>query len=260
MDTQDIEEAAHQAGDSKPVGWGARLGFGVSGVLHLLIAWIALTVAWSSSGRSPSQSGALATLARSPGGSLLLWVVVAGFAFLAVWQLTQAVRGGSVLDRLKAAGQSVVYVALAWTAFKFAIGSPTSSSAGTKDFTAALMQHPGGRIGVAVIGLAVIGVGGYHVHKGWTKGFLEDLRKNPGTMVVQTARAGYVAKGVALFLVGFLFLLATVHNAPSKATGLDGGLRTLREAPGGTWLLSVVAVGIAAFGIFAFAHARYART
>ncbi len=52
--------------------WGARLGFAVSGVLHLLIAWIALKVAWSTSGGSANQSGALSTLARGPGGALLL--------------------------------------------------------------------------------------------------------------------------------------------------------------------------------------------
>lgn len=260
MDTHDIKKAVHQAGESKPIDWGARLGFGVSGVLHLLIAWIALKVAWSSGGGSASQSGALATLAHSPGGPLLLWVAVTGFALLAVWQLTQAIRTGSATDHLKAGGQAVVYVALGWTALKFATGSPTSSSGRTQDFTASLMHHPGGRFAVAAIGLAVILVGGYHAYKGWTRRFLKDLAEHPGTTLVQVARVGYLAKGVALCLVGFLFLLAAVRNAPSKSTGLDGGLRTLREAPAGTWLLSVVAIGIAAYGVFALAHARYART
>ncbi|HWC21893.1 MAG TPA: DUF1206 domain-containing protein [Flexivirga sp.] len=260
MDTRDIKETADQAGDSAPVEWGARLGFVVSGVLHLLIAWIAFKVAWSSSRGSASQSGALATLAHSPGGPLLLWVVFAGFALLAIWQLAQVVRTGSLQDRLQAAGQTVVFLALGWTAFKFAIGSPTSSDGRTKDFTASLIHHPGGRLAVAAIGLAVIVVGGYHVYKGWRKRFLEDLQEHPGNTLVQVARVGYVGKGVALFLVGILFLVAAVRNAPSKATGLDGGLRTLRDAPAGAWLLSAVAAGIAAYGVFALARTRYART
>lgn len=260
MDTRDVKETADQAGESKPVEWGARLGFSVSGVLHLLIAWIALKVAWSSSSGSASQSGALSTVAHSPGGPLLLWVVVAGFALLAVWQLTLVFRSDSVTDRLQAAGSMIVYLALGWTAFKFATGSPTSSNGRTEDFTASLMHHPGGRIAVAAVGLGVIAVGGYHVYKGWTKGFMDDLQEHPGKTLIEVARVGYIAKGVALFLVGLLFLIAAVRNAPSKSTGLDGGLRTLRDAPGGTWLLSAVAVGIAAYGVFALARARYART
>jgi hypothetical protein len=34
-------------------------------------------------------------------------------------------------------------------------------------------------------------------------------------------------------------------------------MRTILDAPFGQWLLSLVAVGIAAFGIFCFFRARY---
>lgn len=259
VDTPDVKETAQHAGQSQAVQGGARLGFVVSGVLHLLIAWIALKVAWSTGGGSANQSGALSTLARSTGGALLLWVVVAGFALLAVWELTQVIRVSDMSDRAKAVGKFVVNAALAWTAFKFATGSPTSSRGRTEDLTATLMHHPGGRLAVAAIGLAVVGVGGYHVYKGWKKKFLEDLREHPGNGIVQIGRAGYVAKGMALIMVGFLFVLAAARNAPSKSTGLDGALRTLRQAPAGTWLLSLVAIGIAAYGVYSIARARYAR-
>lgn len=259
VDTPDAKETAHQAGESKPVQWGARLGFAVSGVLHLLIAWIALKVAWSTGGGSANQSGALSTLAGNPGGVLLLWVVVAGFALLALRELTQVILANGMSDRAKAVSKLVVNTALAWTAFKFATGSPSSSRGKTEDFTATLMHHPGGRLAVAAIGLAVVGVGGYHVYKGWTKKFLHDLREHPGNAIVQTGRAGYVAKGIALIMVGFLFVLAAARNAPSKSTGLDRALRTLRQAPAGTWLLSLVAIGIAAYGVYSIARARYAR-
>ncbi|TWP34229.1 DUF1206 domain-containing protein [Leekyejoonella antrihumi] len=261
MDTPDVKTMARQAGDSKPIEWGARLGYAVNGLLHLLIAWIALKVAWSSGGGgSPNQSGALATLAHTPGGPLLLWVTVAGFVLLAVWQLTEAISGASSgADRVKAAGKLVVYGVLAWTALKFATGGSTSSSGRTEDFTAIAMRHSGGRLVVAVLGLAVVGVGGYHVYKGWRKKFVKDLQEHPGNSVIQAGRTGYVAKGVALVAVGFLFLVAAIRRAPSKATGLDGGLRTLREAPAGAVLLSLVALGIAAYGIYSFARSRYAR-
>ena len=60
---------------------GARVGYAVSGVLHLLIGWIALQVAWSASGKSADQSGALQSLAGNSVGRLTLWLAVAGLAF-----------------------------------------------------------------------------------------------------------------------------------------------------------------------------------
>ena len=262
MKTPDVKTAAHEAGNSTIVERGARLGYAMSGLLHLLIAYIALKVAWTSGGGNADQSGALATLANSTGGPFVLWLTVAGFVLLAVWQLTEAVtgaHGAEPADRAKAAGKLVVYAALAWTALTFATGSSTSSSGQTKDFTASLMGHAGGRLLVGALGLGVVAVGAYHVYKGWKRKFLEDLEEHPGNWAVQAGRAGYVAKGVALVVVGFLFLVAAIRKAPSEATGLDGALRTLREAPAGPIVLTLVAVGLAAFGVYCGARARYAR-
>ena len=41
-----VHAAASQAGDSQVVEKGARLGFAASGLLHLLIAWVILRLAW----------------------------------------------------------------------------------------------------------------------------------------------------------------------------------------------------------------------
>ena len=190
------------------------MGYAVSGVLHLLIGWIALQVAWSASGKSADQSGALQTLAGNTLGRLTLWVAVVGFLALGLWQLAnglaaQPAQGSSPWAvRGKSLSKAVVYLALAWTSFSFAKGQPSSSKAQSADFTATLLQHTGGRLLVAVIGLVVIGVGGYHVVKGWTKKFLQDLSENPGILATRAGVVGYIAKGVALAVVGILFVVA----------------------------------------------------
>ena len=91
--------------------------------------------------------------------------------------------------------------------FSFAKGQPSSSKAQSADFTATLLQHPGGRLLVAVIGLVIIGIGIYHVVKGWTREFLTDLRKNPGILAT---RLGVVVMSprASLALVGVLFVTA----------------------------------------------------
>jgi len=70
----------------------ARIGYSVSGVLHLLIAYIVVRLAFGS-GRNADQSGALATLAAQPGGAVALWITAVGLAALALWRLAEAVVG-----------------------------------------------------------------------------------------------------------------------------------------------------------------------
>ena len=70
---------------------------------------------------------------------------------------------------------------------------------------------------------------------------------------------GYAAKGVALGIVGALFVLAAVHANPEEASGLDGALQTLRDAPAGPVLLLAVALGLVAFGVYCGVRSRFGR-
>ena len=251
----------------------ARAGYAVSGVLHVLIGVLALQVAFGSGAKQADQSGALGTIAATPFGGIVLWFAVVAFVALGAWQVAKAIHGGSPTtggrgegsagDRAKAIGRAVVYLALAFTAFTFARGGASSSSQQTADTTAKLMSAPGGRVLVAAVGLAIVVVGGYHVYKGWKKKFLEDLHRLPsgtaGPVVRRLGVAGYVLKGVALAIVGVLFVTAAVEADPSKATGLDGALHTLRDQPAGVALLVIVALGFVAYGIYSFVRARYGR-
>jgi hypothetical protein len=78
-------------------------------------------------------------------------------------------------------------------------------------------------------------------------------------VVVRLGQVGYVAKGIALGVVGGLIVAAAVTTDASRAGGLDEALRAMRDQPFGTALLLVVGLGIAAFGLYSFARARFAR-
>jgi hypothetical protein len=265
VNTSDLKRAASSASDHPALEGAARVGYAVSGLLHLLIGWIALQVAFGSPTKSADQSGALGSLAQNGLGEVLLWVAVAGFLGLALWQAVDAVAGhpGGGKDawggRAKAAGKAVVYLALAWSSFSFAQGRASSSKRQSVDFTASLLSKPGGRVLVVAVGLTIIVVGIYHVVKGWKKKFLRDLEDNPGPWATRAGRVGYIAKGVALAIVGILFCGAGLHRQASEATGLDGALRTLRGEPFGTVLLVVMALGFAAYGLYSFSRAKHAK-
>lgn len=62
-----------------------------------------------------------------------------------------------------------------------------------------------------------------------------------------------------LRLIGVLLGYAAITADPQQANGLDGALHTVLGQPLGRYLLTVVAIGLAAAGVFAFAQARYRR-
>lgn len=250
--------AAGRAGRSRGLRGLARLGYVVSGALHILIGWIAVQLAWTGSSESADTSGAFGAMAGTTPGLALLWAGALGFLALALWQATEAITAAEATDKAKAAGKTVVHLALAWSALQFALGAGADSAQQSQSMTATFMANPAGVALVIAIGLAVCAVGVYHVVKGARKTFLDDLGGDPGLFVRRAGQIGYVAKGVALLIVGALFVAAGLQNDPEEASGLDGALRTLLELPAGRLLLTVVALGLAAYGVYSLARARHA--
>lgn len=264
--------AARRAQDSPAVRALARTGYGASGVLHLLVGWLAVQLTLGRSSGQADESGAFRTLAQMPGGTVILWAVAVGFAALALWQLTTAVVGAPRVRsqgaaRAKSVAKAVLYGVLAVSATRYAQGSGGSSggsSGGTEEsLTARALALPGGPLLVGAVGLVIVGVGVYHVAKGARKTFLRDLSgtggRTVGRAVTRLGQTGYVAKGVALGVVGGLVVAAAVTTDPERAGGLDEALHTLRDQPFGVVLLLVVGLGLAAYGAYSFARARYAR-
>ena len=263
---------ADRATDSDAFEYTARAGFAASGVLHLLIGYIILRLAFSGGGGgNADQSGALATLGSQTGGKVALLVAAAGLVALGLWRIAEAVigskpgeRSGSKDDnpawkRAKSLGLAIANFAIAVSAARFAMGSGQSSSQQNAGLSAQLMQSGGGKALLIAVGLGVLAIGGYHVYKGVSQKFLKDLRGTHGTAVVATGITGYVAKGLVLGGAGLLVIIATLQADPSKSTGLDAAVKTLGQAPFGKFLLIAAAVGIAAFGVYSFIRSRFGR-
>lgn len=233
----------------------ARFGFAASGVLHIFLAWIVLRLAFGQGGNA-DQSGALASLSAQPGGTAMLWLAAVGLGALGVWHFVEAVVEQDLKDRVKAVAVGVVNVALAFSAARFAVGSGQSSSQQNAGLSARMMQSGWGSAVLIVVALVLIGVGGYHVYKGVTKKFLDELDSR-GKSVTALGVAGYAAKGVVLAGAGLLVAIATLTSDPAKASGIDAAVKALGAAPFGKVLLVLAAVGIAAYGAFNLVRSRH---
>jgi hypothetical protein len=271
MADKTLHGVADRATDSDAFEYTARAGFVTSGVLHLLVAFIIIRIAFGSGGNA-DQSGALATLANQTGGTLILWVAAVGLVALGLWRVAEAIVGSKpgegsgpheddtpAWKRGKSLGLAIVNFAIALSAGRFAMGSGQQSSQQNTGMSAQLMQSGWGKALLIAVGLGLAGVGGYHVYKGVSKKFLKDLRVSGGTGINAVGITGYAAKGLVLAGAGVLVIVATLQADPSKAAGLDAAVKTLGQAPFGKFLLILAALGIAAFGAYSFVRARFGR-
>ncbi len=277
-----LRRAAVEAKNSDAIDHAVRVGLVAYGVVHLLIAWLILQIAFGETGKNASAEGAMHTLAQQPLGEVLVWAVGIGFVILVLWRLLEAwqafvIRDGS--ERLLKAGgmlvSAVIYGVLAVIAFQVAAGAGSKGGQGgqgggkgggqgggsTDSMTAQVMSAPGGQLLVGAVGVGVIGYAGYLVHRGWTEKFLKELDGSHGHKAGKAYRVigkvGHIGKGVAFALVGGLFVWAAVTHDPKKSGGLDQALQQVREQPFGQVLLVAIAVGIACYGLFAFVWARH---
>ena len=260
---------AQRAKQSRSLETLTRVGFVGFGVTHLLVAWLAMQIAFGRAPANSDQYGAFDLVARQPFGKVLLVVVAVGIAAMAVWQALEAAVGHQrdrgkerAAERVASAGRMVFYVFLGYTAAKVIAGSGKTSKGQQQEATSSILDEPGGRWLIGLIGVAVIAVSAGLIWFGLVKRFEKHLKTSQ--MPPTTRRAvrwlgvfGYVAKGAAYGTLGVLLVNAAVTYDPGKSRGIDAALRTLAEQPWGDILLLVVAAGIAAYGVFALAQARF---
>ena len=266
--TAEAEQAGRKADDSEWMDHAVRVGLVSYGVVHLVLAWLAVRLALGDDSGKATGGGAIHQLAQNTVGRVSLYVVAVGFLALLVWQALEAIwghrdvdGGKRVVKRVTSAGKVVLYGALALTAFRTATGSG-SSGGGTDGYTAKVLQMPGGQLVVGAVGLGILVVAGFLAYRGWTEKFRSKLRSEgktgkDGSAYVLFGKIGYLSKAAAIAVVGALFIYAAITHDPDKSGGLDQALHKIVQAPLGAPILAVIALGFACYGLFCFAWARH---
>lgn len=263
---------AQQLADSAGLEALARVGFIAYGVVYLLVGWLALQLAWDTGpSKSPDPSGAFRTLAEQPLGNVLLWLVAVGLVALGLWRSSEVVWGHRNLEgaarmrkRARSGLWAMIYTGLGVRSALVAAGIGVGNSDSQQKATVGVLAWPGGRAIVIAAGLVVIISGLVQAIRGARRSFSEELDTSSLSSaahqgVLHLGQAGYIAKGMALGLVGGLLSYAAWTFDWQKASGLDGALQTVLEQPLGRWVLSAMAFGFVAFGLFAILQFRYRR-
>jgi hypothetical protein len=260
--TDKAQGAAADAERHPAATWINGAGQFANGVVHFAIGAIALGVAFGAGG-SADQSGAMQAIQQSPLGSVALWAVGLALIALALLAFVAAVADSrrDWKDALKEAGRGIAYAAVGATALVTANGGSSDGEAQTESFSAQLMSNPFGALLVGLIGAGIAAIGVYFIVKGARRKFREDVApparwRRP---VEWLGTAGYIAKGVAVVIVGALFVIAAVRHDPEEAGGLDGALQSLTTVPGGVIALVAIAVGLMLYGVYCFARGLWSR-
>lgn len=241
-----------------------RAGYAARGFVYAVVGGIAVSSAVRG-GNAEGTTGAISSLQGGPWGQALLWAVALGLLAYALWRglasWMDLERHGTdargLIARTGIAVSGVVHLGLAIYAARVALGGG-GSGGGTESWTARLMQMPFGRWLVVIGGLIVIGAGIYYGYKGLSEMYKRNLRATRLTERLEpVCKAGLLAHGIAIALIGGFFVYAGWTSDASEAGGLDQAFATVRQAAFGRVLLGLMGLGFVGFAVYCWIEAVY---
>ncbi|MDQ3101157.1 MAG: DUF1206 domain-containing protein, partial [Bacteroidota bacterium] len=144
-----------------------------------------------------------------------------------------------------------------------AIGGSGGGDGDSRQFVVSkILQQPGGQWIVGAIALFFIGYGIYQIYRALSGKFKKHVNQwqmsnKERSVYMRIGRLGFIARGIVLGVIGFLFIKASIASNASQAQGTEGAFQFLHDSGYGPWLMGSVAFGLFAFGVFCVVQARY---
>lgn len=264
------KRAGHEAADwVEPM---ARVGYAAKGFVYVAAGVLSAMAAFTYEGTATGSKGALASLADEPFGQLLMIVLAVGLFAYAAWAFIQAVvdpeaegtDAKALAKRVAKFIAGLIYSGLGLYAARLSQGTAAGSGGQSRATTlsAEAMQWPGGEWMVGIAG-GIIGIYGLvQAWRGKELKFLESLDESEISpkerkAIKMTGQVGLWARAVVFLMIGGFVIYAAIQHNPQQARGLQGALATLLQQPYGRLMMGAVAIGLACYGVFCFAKARY---
>lgn len=269
----EANQAAQRAVDNAWFERLARFGYAAKGVVYLVAGALTARAAFGLGGAATDKTGALRTILGQPFGKIMLSLIGVGLLGYVLLRLVQAVmdpeRKGhdpkGIALRIGYVISALVYAGLAVTAVRLAIGFGGGGGGDpSQGLVGRVFTWPLGRWLVGIVGLVVIGSGLFQLYKAYSSDFSEHMNWSRMSATERQwatilGRVGLAARGIVQGLVGWFLVQAALTYDPSKVQGSGGALQSLARPPFGLWTVGVVAAGLAAYGVYMLAAARYAR-
>ncbi len=245
----------------------ALAGLVARGVLYVLLGITAVQLTIGRSGEHADSRGALHQFAGSTPGAVMLVLLVLGFVALALLNVHDALTAGEADDahpkrRLADVGRAALYVSLTVATISILVSGSSGSGSSQKSqtWTAKVLGWPGGQLLVGAMGLAIAITGIVMIvkvcmGKRHDQASMDEAAPREPGFVEKLGAFGYAARGVVNVIIGGFVLVAAIDFDPTESVGIDGALKRTLDEPYGEFLVLVIALGLAAYGVYSLARA-----
>ncbi|MCO6363724.1 MULTISPECIES: DUF1206 domain-containing protein [Paracoccus] len=258
------------------LGWAVplmRAGYIGKGLVYLAVAGISLYSIWRG-GSAQDTSSALGWLDTTWGGGVLLFVIFIGMLAYALWRVLDAAfdledygsDAKGIVARIGMLVTGAIHLGIGATVFPLLFGGGTGGGSGDGSgegssipgHVRTVMEWPGGRWLIGAAAVLIIGAGVHYMRQGWTNEYRQHLRANPVTTRWNPVlKAGLIAHGVVVGVVGLLFGFAAWQANPQQAGGTGEAFSWLSGQVYGQILVTGVCLGLLGFALFCFVNAAY---
>ena len=248
----------------------ARVGLTAKGVVYLILGVIAFMAAFELGGQQASdadRTGVFQTI-QDVAGPWLLLVIAAGLACYCIWRFVESLaaknKGLKLAKRARYFFSGLVYASVVFTAVKMLMHQLNKDGDSNQDAAGWLLSQPLGEWAVGIGALIFAAVGAYQVHYGLSGKYKKHvqglhLQSTASSVLLRTGTVGYTARGIIWLLIAFLFVRAAFYHSSSEAGDTSKAFRFVEDSTWGSYLLGIIGLGVAAYGVFNFIRARYER-
>ncbi len=249
-----------------------RAGYATKGVIYCLAGILTTLSVFNLGGQKADTKDSIKFLASQPYGYILLGLIALGLLGYAFWRFYQAIKDPEnndksakrIATRVGYAFSGLFYGSLAYYTVKIITqGNSSGEGSSRQGFVAKALEMPAGKWLVIIAALIFFGKAIYQFYKAYTGKFAKKIMD--GSLPVKTKEAlrtagkvGYAARGVVIAIVAYFLFRAAIEANPRETGGSKEAFSFIEsQAPFGTILLAIVALGLVAYGAYMFVKARY---
>lgn len=255
----------------------ARFGMFAKGTVYVILGVLTAMAAFNvGGGQTTGKSGALEFVYSQPFGKFLLAIVALGLLGYVVWRWIQAFKDPEAQasdDGKKRAVKRISYFisGLAYGFIAFEAGRMVFTNGGSsggggssqkQSLVAQILEWPAGQWIIGLIALIFFGKAIYQFYRSLSGEFAKkvqdsELDQRVKSTLRKAGMAGYLARGVVVGVIAYFFLKAALQSNAGQVEGTKGAFQFISSMTAGPWLLGIVAIGLACYGVFMFVKARY---
>jgi hypothetical protein len=246
----------------------ARFGMFSKGVVYVLIGVLTAMAAFNVGGQTSGKEGAFQFVYSQPFGKILLGLIALGLIGYVVWRFVQTVKdpedeGNGRRAAYATSGIFYTLIVISAITMIFSGGSGGNGGSGSQQqVLSGLLDQTWGQILVGAFAVGFFGKGIWQFYRAFSGKFDEklkniNLRKEARETIKKAGFVGYISRGIVIGIIGYLFLNAAISANPSEAGGTKEAFGLIQGSIAGPIVLGVIAIGLAAYGVFMFVKAKY---